>query len=87
MSLCYVESLSRFRLKFFKLWPFKKIGQFLKNSLYMVCTGNNGTTMYHVQGSLYMVFPVHGKISLPMVFFQKMAQKSQKNFITFSDTH
>ena len=24
MSLCCVESLSRFRLKFFELWPFKK---------------------------------------------------------------
>ena len=34
MSLCYVESLSWFRLKFFELWPFKKMGQFLKNTLY-----------------------------------------------------
>ena len=34
MYLCYVESLSSFRLQFFKLWPFFKIGQFLKNTLY-----------------------------------------------------
>ena len=34
MSLCYVESLSRFRLKFFDLWPFLKMSQFLKNTLY-----------------------------------------------------
>ena len=34
MSLCCVEILSRFRLKIFELWPFKKITQFLKISLY-----------------------------------------------------
>ena len=34
MSLCYVEILSRFRLKIFELWLFKKISQFLKISLY-----------------------------------------------------
>ena len=34
MSLCYVQSLSSFRLKIFKLWPFLKICQNLKNTLY-----------------------------------------------------
>ena len=34
ISLCYVEILSRFRLKIFELWPFKKISQFLKISMY-----------------------------------------------------
>ena len=34
MSLFCVESLSRFRLQFFELWPFLKISQFLKNTLY-----------------------------------------------------
>ena len=34
MYLCCVASLSRFRLKFFKLWPLLKIGQNLKKSLY-----------------------------------------------------
>ena len=34
MSLCYVESLSRFRAQIFELWPFLKIIQFLKISLY-----------------------------------------------------
>ena len=34
MSLCYVESLSWFRLKFLELWPILKICQFLKNTLY-----------------------------------------------------
>ena len=34
MSLCYVESLSRFRAQIFELWPFLKISQFLKISLY-----------------------------------------------------
>ena len=34
MSLCYVESLSRFRAQIFKLWPFLKMSQFLKISLY-----------------------------------------------------
>ena len=33
MSLCYVESLSWFRLKFFELWPFLKMSQFLKKSM------------------------------------------------------
>ena len=33
MSLCYVESLSGFRLKFFKLWPLLKTGQFLEKSM------------------------------------------------------
>ena len=32
MYLCCVESLSQFRLQFFKLWPFFKNGQFLKSS-------------------------------------------------------
>ena len=31
MYLCCVESLSRFRLQFFKLWPFLKMAQNLKN--------------------------------------------------------
>ena len=34
MSLCYVESLSQFRAQIFKLWPFLKMSQFLKISLY-----------------------------------------------------
>ena len=34
MSLCYVESLSWFWAQIFELWPFLKIGQFLKNTLY-----------------------------------------------------
>ena len=34
MSLCYVESLSRFRAQIFELWPFFKMSQFLKISLY-----------------------------------------------------
>ena len=34
MSLCYVESLSRFRAQIFELWPFFKMSQFLKNTLY-----------------------------------------------------
>ena len=34
MYLCCVESLSRFRLQFFKLWPFLKMAQNLKKSLY-----------------------------------------------------
>ena len=34
MSLCYVESLSWFRVQFFELWPFLKISQFLENTLY-----------------------------------------------------
>ena len=34
MPLYYVESLSCFRLKLFELWPFLKIGQFLKINLY-----------------------------------------------------
>ena len=34
MYLCCVESLSLFRLQFFKLRPFLKISQFLKNTLY-----------------------------------------------------
>ena len=33
MSLCYVESLSWFRLKLFKLWAFLKMSQFLKKSM------------------------------------------------------
>ena len=34
MSLCYVESLSRFRAQIFELQPFLKITQFLNKSLY-----------------------------------------------------
>ena len=34
MSLCYVESLSWFRLEIFELWPSKEMGHFLKNTLY-----------------------------------------------------
>ena len=34
MYLCYVESLSWIWVQFFKLWPFLKIGLFLKNTLY-----------------------------------------------------
>ena len=34
MSLCYVQSLSWFRLQFFELWPFLKMSHFLKNTLY-----------------------------------------------------
>ena len=34
MSLCYVESLSRFRAQIFELSPFLKMSQFLKISLY-----------------------------------------------------
>ena len=59
MSLCYVESLSSFRLQFFELRPFLKIDQFLKNTLYYS----------------------------PCFFPKKMAQKSQKIFITFSDAY
>ena len=33
MSLCYVQSLSWFRLKFLELWPFLKMSQFLKKSM------------------------------------------------------
>ena len=34
MSLCYVESLSRFRAQIFELWQFLKMSHFLKISLY-----------------------------------------------------
>ena len=34
MSLCYVESLSRFRAQIFESWSFFKMSQFLKISLY-----------------------------------------------------
>ena len=55
MYLCCVESLSRFQLQFFKLWPIFKIGQNLKKSLYYstVIFSKNGSKITKI---FYYIF-------------------------------
>ena len=114
MSLCYVESLSQFQLKFFELRLFKKIGRFLKKSLYY------SPRFFHKIGHKFLLhFLIHIDVlklcskfeliptsifqvtailrkhqnfeknhcTIAHGFFQNMAPKSRKIFITFSYTY